>query len=68
MSAHWPVGELEGSTLLIGAEGAFMSTGSDIPVFYDELYAEDAYFALSAKWLFGEHGPLYMVQLGYSSR
>ncbi len=55
LSAHWPVGEFEDSTLMIGAEGAFTSTSSDIPVYLDELYADDVYVALSTKWLVGEH-------------
>ncbi len=55
MSAHWPVGEFEASTLMIGVEGAFTSTGADVPVFYDDLYADDVYLALSTKWRIGEH-------------
>ena len=54
MSAHWPVGEFEDTTLLIGLEGAYISTSSDVPVFYDDLYADDIYLALSSKWLVGE--------------
>ena len=54
LSAHWPVGEFDGSTLLVGVEGAFTSTSSDIPVYLDELYADDVYVALSTKWLLGE--------------
>lgn len=53
-SAHWPVGEFEASTLLIGVEGAFMSTSSNIPVYLDELLARDGYVGLSTKWLVGD--------------
>ncbi len=49
-SAHWPLASLASADLMLGIEGAVMATDSDIPVFFDELLARDAYLAASVKW------------------
>ncbi|MBU2678622.1 MAG: hypothetical protein KJP16_16240 [Gammaproteobacteria bacterium] len=52
-AVHWPIRQRENGALLVGVEGAVMATGSDIPVYLDELLARDAYVAVSAKWMMG---------------
>ena len=53
-SAHWPWKSMPNANLLVGIEGAFMATESNVPVLYDDLIARDAYLAASIKWLFGK--------------
>ena len=53
-SVHWPVKSMPNAQLMIGIEGAFMATDSDVPVVYDNLLARDGYLAASVKWQFGE--------------
>lgn len=51
---HWPLRSMPDANLLIGIEGAVIATGSDIPVFLDELLARDGYLAASMKWMPGK--------------
>ena len=53
-SVHWPVKSIQSADVLLGIEGAIVATGSDIPVFLDELLARDGYLAASAKWRLGK--------------
>ena len=51
---HWPVKRFTNSTLLIGVDGALMSTGSSIPGITDELISRQLYLAPSVRWHFGD--------------
>lgn len=53
-SVHWPWKTMPDSRLMVGIEGAFMATESNVPVVYDDLVARDAYVAASIKWQIGK--------------